>query len=421
MIEQIMDFLGSNQLASGGLLIASFTAFLAFMRDVPNKVWTFIKRRTVLEIEVLEKDPAYAWMMKYIHENKLCKKSRKLTAMTTFRRGHGGGVVYHDDSDTTDEGEGEDDKIPEVFLVPAPGLHFFWFKNIPVILNMVRQEPSGRSSLPRQEIRITTLYRWKYVIEGMLSEARVLKVSKKKTDKLVMLYPASYGWNEGGECEMRDLETLFLEKGKKEEIIKDIDTFRNSKEWYNNIGIPYKRGYLLYGPPGNGKTSLVKAIATHFKLKLCILPLEGLVLTETTILDLFQDSPTNSMLLIEDVDCAVGKRDSKDNKVPMSVLLNCLDGISSPEGKMFFMTTNHKEKLDEALIRSGRCDFRMFLGNADRYQIEGMFAKFFPEHGDLSGLELPEGGICVATVQEHLLRHRDSWENALKAFGSMFK
>lgn len=416
MIEQIMDFLGNNQLASGGLLIASFTAFLAFMRDVPNKVWTFIKRRTVLEIEVLDKDPAYAWMMRYIHKNELCKRSRKLTAMTSFKKGHGNAIDYSED-----EGEDDDEKDPEVFLVPAPGLHFFWFKRIPIILNMVRQEPSGRESVPRQEIRITTLYRWKHVIEAMLEDARILKASKKKTGKLMMMYPASYGWNETGECESRDLKTLFLEEGKKEEIVKDIDTFRNSKEWYNNIGIPYKRGYLLYGPPGNGKTSLVKALATHFKLKLCILPLEGISLSETTILELFQDSPKNSMLLIEDVDCAIGKRESKDNKIPMSMLLQCLDGISSPEGKMFFMTTNHKDRLDEALIRSGRCDFRMFLGNADRYQVEGMFGKFFPKHGDLSSLEIPEGGICVATVQEHLLRHRDSWEEALKDFSKIFR
>ena len=415
MIDQIMDFLQSNQLASGGLLIASFTAFLAFMRNVPNKVWTFIKRRIVLEIEVLDKDPAYAWMMKYIHKNDLCKKSRKLTAMTSFKKGHGSGMEPSSDDDDDDE------KEPEVFLVPAPGLHFFWFKKVPIILNMVRQEPSGREDVPRQEIHITTLYRWKHVVESMLEDARSLKTSKKKTDKLAMLYPASYGWNETGECESRDLETLFLEEGKKEEIVKDIDTFRNSKDWYNRIGIPYKRGYLLYGPPGNGKTSLVKALATHFKLKLCILPLEGLSLAETTILELFQDSPSNSMLLIEDVDCAIGKRESKDNKIPMSVLLNCLDGISSPEGKMFFMTTNHKDRLDDALIRSGRCDFRLFLGNADRYQVEGMFGKFFPEHGDLSSLEIPEGGICVATVQEHLLRHRNSWEEALGSFSKIFR
>ena len=414
MIEQIMDFLKDNQLASGGLLIASFTAFLAFMRDVPNKVWTFIKRRTVLEIEVLDKDPAYGWMMRYIHKNELCKKSRKLTAMTSFKKGHGSGVTYQDDGEV-------DESEPEVFLVPAPGLHFFWFKRVPVMLNMVRQEPSGREDVPRQEIRITTLYRWKSTIESMLEDARVLKASKKKTDKLIMFYPASYGWNETGECEPRDLETLFLEEGKKEKIVKDIDTFRNSKDWYTHIGIPYKRGYLLYGPPGNGKTSLVKALATHFNLKLCILPLEGISFTEITILDLFQDSPKNSVILIEDVDCAMGKRESKDNKIPMSVLLNCLDGISSPEGKMFFMTTNHKDRLDSALIRSGRCDFRMSLGNADKYQVEGMFGKFFPKHGDLSGLEIPEGGICVATVQEHLLRYRDSWEEALKNFSGLFR
>ncbi len=412
MIDQILAFLKDNQLASGGLLIASFSAALAYLRNTPTQIWGFIKRRTVLEVEILEHDPAYSWMVRYIHENKFCKRSRKLSAVTGFERGGSVAGASNDD----------DEPEPQIFLIPAPGLHFFFYKNIPVILSMVRMEPAGKSTSIRQEMEITTLYRWKPVIEEMLENARVLAVSKKEEIvKLKTFIPGMYGWREGVESEPRTLESVVLKEGVKEALIKDIKKFNKSKEWYQSLGIPYKRGYLLYGPPGNGKTTLVKAVATELELKLCVLPLGGLILSETTLPSLFQDIEKNSILLIEDIDCSIGKREDKENKVSMSVLLNCLDGISSPEGKMFFMTTNHIDRLDDALIRPGRCDYRLQLGNADRYQVLEMFKKFFPDHMDISSIEVPEGGVQLAKLQEYLSVNRYSWKDAMESFNTTFR
>jgi len=183
-----MAFLKENQLASGGLVITFSAAILAYLRNLPGQIWTFIKRRTVLEIEILERDPAYGWMVRYIHENKFCKRSRKLSVVTGFKRGH-----EYDVMPSTEDNDEDDSPEPEIFLIPAPGLHFFFYKKTPIILNMVRQEPSvgGKSENPRQEMEITTLYRWKNVIEDMLEQARLLEVTKE--EKIVKLKTLSPG------------------------------------------------------------------------------------------------------------------------------------------------------------------------------------------------------------------------------------
>lgn len=61
----------------------------------------------------------------------------------------------------------------------------------------------------------------------------------------------------------RPLNSVILDRGIMENIIKDVDHFLSRPNWYIDRGIPYRRGYLLYGPPGSGKTSAIMAIAGH--------------------------------------------------------------------------------------------------------------------------------------------------------------
>ena len=63
--------------------------------------------------------------------------------------------------------------------------------------------------------------------------------------------------------------------------------------------------------------------------------------------------------------------------ITFSGLLNALDGVASAEERIIFLTTNHVDKLDPALIRPGRVDLKEFLGNATEAQIRGMFSRFY--------------------------------------------
>ncbi|MBM4763702.1 ATP-binding protein [Bacillus sp. B15-48] len=146
-------------------------------------------------------------------------------------------------------------------------------------------------------------------------------------------------------------EEVFLEENLKKEIYRSIDEFfSKSGSFFKTYNIPYKRGVLLYGKPGNGKTTLVKSIANSITA-----PVAYWQITEFTssysIHEVFSTVAKMApmVLVIEDIDSMP--------EAVRSVFLNTLDGATSKEGIFLIGTTNYPEKIDPALInRAGRFD-----------------------------------------------------------------
>lgn len=94
-------------------------------------------------------------------------------------------------------------------------------------------------------------------------------------------------------------------------------------------------------------------------------------------------APSKSIILIEDVDAMFeGRKNTINaNALTYSGFLNTIDGVRSQEGRMVIMTTNHKEKLDPALLRPGRIDLSIKLNYATKFQVQKLFERFF---GDVS-------------------------------------
>ncbi|KAI4321921.1 hypothetical protein MLD38_035248 [Melastoma candidum] len=145
-------------------------------------------------------------------------------------------------------------------------------------------------------------------------------------------------------------DTLAMDPAKKKEIVDDLEKFTKGKEYYARIGKPWKRGYLLYGPPGTGKTTMIAAMANFLNYDLYDLELTTEKKQEKD--DDEKDDPAKK--LTED-------EEDKPSKVTLSGLLNFIDGIWSACGRerIIVFTTNHVNKLDPALIRSGRMDKRI--------------------------------------------------------------
>jgi len=165
-------------------------------------------------------------------------------------------------------------------------------------------------------------------------------------------------------------------------IEDDIKTFLERRQWYADRGIPYRRGYLLYGPPGSGKTSFIQALAGSLSYDICLLNLAERGFTDDKLNHLLSNAPERSFILIEDVDAAFSKRvqtgeDGYQSAVTFSGFLNALDGVASGEERIVFMTTNHLERLDPALIRPGRVDMAELVDDATPDQAKTLFIRFY--------------------------------------------
>ncbi|KAJ7622493.1 hypothetical protein FB45DRAFT_927826 [Roridomyces roridus] len=192
----------------------------------------------------------------------------------------------------------------------------------------------------------------------------------------------------------RALSTLLLPAGTKDLILNDAKDFLVDKEWYSRAGIPHRRGYLLYGAPGTGKSSTIHAIAGELGLEIYMISLSHPRMDDYVLSQLISHTPSRCILLLEDIDCAFPSRANADededdepaasalmyppkSAVTLSGLLNVLDSVSSEEGRITFATTNHIDNLDPALIRPGRMDLKIKYGLATTDQIEGVFKIFF--------------------------------------------
>lgn len=125
-----------------------------------------------------------------------------------------------------------------------------------------------------------------------------------------------------------------------ETIFNDIKTFWGLKTKYDKIGQPFKRGFLLHGVPGGGKTSLIKLIiADTVKSGGIALKFKNPYDFEEAMKLLRQVEENRAVLvLMEDIDSIIDQHSESE-------VLNCLDGILSHGSTVFIATTNYPEKL----------------------------------------------------------------------------
>jgi chaperone BCS1 len=191
-------------------------------------------------------------------------------------------------------------------------------------------------------------------------------------------------WRRESQCRARPLASVILPAATKEKVVGDLREFLedDTQAFYIEHGIPYKRSYLFHGVPGGGKTSLIQALAGEYGRNVCFLQPTHPQMTDDALKAAVQRAPSKAVVVLEDIDALFDQhRGKKQHQTPLtfSGLLNALDGCGNPDGQLFILTTNFKEKLDEALVRCGRVDLHVEFKHCAPEQMEAMFAAFYPQ------------------------------------------
>jgi chaperone BCS1 len=210
----------------------------------------------------------------------------------------------------------------------------------------------------------------------------------------------------------RQRETLAIDAAIETELFDDLDRFLASRDIYRQRGIPWRRGYLLYGPPGTGKSSIIRAIASRYGRELVSLSLMDM--DDSALLRAWSAITATSVIALEDIDSVFeGRRPL--GELSFSALLNTLDGAGAVEGSIAILTTNHRDRLDSALIRPGRCDRVFELGYLTAETCAKMFLCFFPnpEFAAIISQKLGHYRVAPATWQNYL-QSQDNAESAVE-------
>lgn len=218
-------------------------------------------------------------------------------------------------------------------------------------------------------------------------------------------------------------QTLALDPDLKKIILDDLTAFSEGEEFYKRVGRAWKRGYLLYGPPGTGKSSMIAALANFLNYDIYDLELTH-VKSNLHLRKLLLHTTSKSIIVIEDIDCtldlsnrATKRRASKKKVEPgvtLSGLLNFTDGIWSCCGseRLIVFTTNHIDKLDPALLRSGRMDMKIELSYCGFPAFKVLAANYLglQDHELFPKVQQAMVGshMTPADVTEYLIHHSDA-------------
>jgi hypothetical protein len=167
-----------------------------------------------------------------------------------------------------------------------------------------------------------------------------------------------------------DWDGVVLDAVTRRMVRTDFELFFQREDWFRQHNLPYRRGYLFWGLPGNGKTATLRVMAAHPHIRPYTLDLSDMEEKSADVLHLFQKAAENTpaLVILEDLDRAFpteGKR-TRERTVSFQTLLNCLDGVGTADGVIVVATANDPTCLDPAILkRPGRFDRVVQFRNPD--------------------------------------------------------
>ena len=386
-----------NSFTFNGIVLLMLGAALAYLRSVPHALLRLARSQFTIVVDVTERDVFYDWVANWVSSQPSFEGCRRLSASAQRKSED----KYEDLPSDSER------RSWQVKVTPAEGEHFFKWRGCRVWMHKDREKLKGSGVFLGffESVQLVFLTRDRRVVEEFLNEVRRFNIPDN--DEQLAIYANQYAsWKLLSLVSPRSADTVVLDGDMMQSLVDDMEWFFASKSWYHEHSIPYRRGYLLHGPPGNGKSSSVRALASRFGRDVYILR-TGRDLDDANFMDLLADLPEGAILLIEDVE-QIFSEDGED-KLTRSGFLNTLDGISAATGRVVFMTTNFVERLDAAVIRPGRADVSVLVDFPTKSQANAYLGRFF-DADDADGVfsaTLPTNGrVSMSDLQAEVIRRQ---------------
>lgn len=320
--------------------------------------------------------------------------------------------------------EAGDNESGQLVMGPGYGMHFLWFNHRFFWFYKSALESSGSES-HKESVEIFTYGRSRAPIEALIAS---FKPTPKAPGTTEIHSLNVHGWNRSAIINDRPLESVVIAPTTLKTLLKAVDDFYSMRAWYVQRGVPHKICILLHGVPGTGKTSLVKALAGQYGVNIYKMNINQL--NDDSLEHALGQVPKGNLILLEDVDssAAVQKRvDQHSNEhvapdaevrprekpsgfEPLSLtgVLNAFDGVIPLDNTLLVFTTNHLERLDPAVIRPGRVDLMLELGEMQDAEIKQYVDYVYGEQ-DLSAYTF--GPVAGCYIYGLLIEHKTNFES----------
>jgi hypothetical protein len=250
-------------------------------------------------------------------------------------------------------------------------------------------------------------------IHKFVQDAIQYNKEHKEEDTIdIFVFDKLSGWRRISTLPRRSMDTIYLDSVEKKRLVDDVKRYVGREKEYIHYGIPYKRCYLFEGVHGSGKSSTIFAIASMLGKDINIFNFSAEI-TDTMFISAIAQTPSDRIIVLEDIDTLFTERSPIDtNHVSMSAFLNVLDGVCRKDKMMVFITTNHMDRLDEAILRPGRIDYTLHFNYVSKGQIRQMYDKFRDVKGTSEEFDkmykiLHSKRVNMSLVQKFLFEHKD--------------
>ncbi|KJA24079.1 hypothetical protein HYPSUDRAFT_200889 [Hypholoma sublateritium FD-334 SS-4] len=329
--------------------------------------------------------------------------------------------------------------------------------------------PFGESRLPsKSEIHVTVYSLRASPIVKFLQEAKSVFLSVDRQEKISVYflgqeststYPSNRtpSWSERVHKHVRLMDSTSLSVDSLTALVEESAKFWESEAWYHEVGLPFRKGYLLHGPSGSGKRDAVYAVAG--KLGRVVYSLCASSISDSLLLKVVSTIPKGSILLLENIERGFKNPSSTSPNLlddshleyqgPYNTQMNgtcatpsgiieMLDAVAKEDGVLFFATTSTLDGIDSALFQPGRIDKMIDFGYISKNRANDIFKRFFPSsatspnptgfhQGYLDDVkhpvpldpaeqfsdQIPDNEFTISDIRFYLMSHQPSPEAAV--------